>query len=64
MLMSIQRHSATIATSLVFGAVGAVGGLPVTASPTSAVQPTVDRAALEALLTEEPITPTGRTKRF
>ena len=64
MLMSIHRHSATIATSLVLGAVGALGGLPLTASPTRAVQPTVDRAALEALLTEEPITPTGQTKRF
>ena len=60
---SIPRPSATIIASLALSTFAATGGIVAAGSPT-AVQPTIDRAALEALLAERPVTPTDVTRRF
>ena len=51
---SIPRPSATIIASLALSTFAATGGIVAAGSPT-AVQPTTDRAALEALLAERPV---------
>ncbi len=63
MQRSIPRPSATIIASLALSTFAATGGIVAAGSPTAA-QPTTDRAALEALLVERPIAPTGESRRF
>ena len=63
MHLPIRRPAATGVASLALSAFAALGGIAVAGSPT-AMQPTIDRAELEALLAERPVTPTDVTRRF
>jgi FtsP/CotA-like multicopper oxidase with cupredoxin domain len=63
MHLPIRRPAATGVASLLLSAFAALGGIAVAGSPT-AMLPTIDRAELEALLAEPPVTPTDVTRRF